>query len=123
MSQSLFEKYGGHETVSALVDQFYERILADDRIKHFFDKTPMERQRRHQTAFISQVLGGPEVYKGLNMRKAHARLDLNEGHFKAVAEHLQATLTAAGVESEDIQMIMGQVAGLKADVLNLPADT
>lgn len=120
MTVSLYEKYGGAETVATLVDQFYDKILADTRISHFFTQTPMERQRRHQTAFISQVLGGPPEYKGLNMRKAHARLDLNEDHFNAVAEHLQATLTEAGVDAADVALIMGQVAGLRSDVLNLP---
>ncbi|PIW50537.1 group 1 truncated hemoglobin [bacterium (Candidatus Blackallbacteria) CG13_big_fil_rev_8_21_14_2_50_49_14] len=116
---TLYEKYGGEPTVRALVDQFYERILADDRLKDLFKNTDMERQRKHQTAFISEVLGGPKTYKGADMRKAHAHLSLNEGHFMAVAEHLQATLQGGGVAADDLSAIMGQVASLKGEVLNL----
>ncbi|PKL77774.1 MAG: group 1 truncated hemoglobin [Candidatus Melainabacteria bacterium HGW-Melainabacteria-1] len=115
---SLYQKYGGQATVATLVDSFYTKVLADPRIKHFFSQTDMERQRRHQTAFISQVLGGPQDYKGLDMRKAHARLNLNESHFGAVAEHLQLTLSEAGVEPADLETIMAAVASLKPEVLN-----
>jgi hemoglobin len=116
---SLYEKYGGQATVASLVDLFYAKILADERIKHHFQNTDMPRQKRHQTAFISQVLGGPKDYQGLDMRKAHARLKLQESDFSAVAEHLQNTLQEAGVEPDDLGAIMGAVASLKPDVLNL----
>lgn len=52
------------------------------------------------------------------MRKAHAHLNLQESDFNAVAEHLEQTLTEAGVEPEDINTIMAAVAALKPEVLN-----
>jgi hemoglobin len=41
MEQTLFEKYGGEETIKTLVDKFYDGVLSNDLIKHFFDKTDM----------------------------------------------------------------------------------
>lgn len=117
-TQTFYEKYGGDTTIATLVDSFYEKVLADPRINDFFKHTDMQRQKKHQTAFISEVLGGPKVYKGANMRKAHAHLKLNATHFGAVAEHLEKTLTEAGVESDDISDIMTSVASLKPEVLN-----
>ena len=49
--KSLYERIGGDDAVSATVDLFYKKVLADDRIKHFFEDTDMEKQRRHQTRF------------------------------------------------------------------------
>ncbi|MFM6455205.1 MAG: group 1 truncated hemoglobin, partial [Planktothrix sp.] len=34
---TLYEKLGGAEAVKLAVDNFYERVLQDDRVKHFFD--------------------------------------------------------------------------------------
>ena len=31
----LFERLGGKAAVDATVDKFYDKVLADDRIKHF----------------------------------------------------------------------------------------
>jgi len=56
---SLYDKFGGEEVISKVVDEFYVRVLADESIHSFFAHTDMERQRMHQTKFISFALGGP----------------------------------------------------------------
>ena len=44
-SQTLYDKYGGQDTVDALVDRFYQGVLSNDLVKHFFDKTDMNKQK------------------------------------------------------------------------------
>jgi len=44
---------GGESAIKEMVDDFYRDVLADEIVSHFFDHTDMEKQRRHQTAFIS----------------------------------------------------------------------
>lgn len=39
----MFEKIGGEAAVDAAVVKFYEKVLADDRIKDFFAKTEMSK--------------------------------------------------------------------------------
>jgi len=34
---TLFKKLGGRANVELAVDKFYDRVLQDDRIKHFFE--------------------------------------------------------------------------------------
>ena len=41
---TLYEKIGGEPAVDAAVELFYVKVLADDRIKHFFVNTDMKRQ-------------------------------------------------------------------------------
>ena len=72
--KSLYERIGGDAAVSATVDLFYKKVLADDRIKHFFENTDMEKQRRHQTRFFTFAFGGPANYNGRAMRAAHGSL-------------------------------------------------
>jgi len=38
---SLYERLGGAAAVDAAVDLFYTKVLADDRIKHFFEGVDM----------------------------------------------------------------------------------
>ena len=117
MEQSLYEKLGGKEAISAVVDNFYDRILADDSINHFFANTDMEKQRRHQAAFISFALGGPNQYSGTSMEKAHAGMNLQPEHFNAVANHLAAALADFKVSPADIDAVISQVATLKDSIL------
>ncbi|MCI3919093.1 group 1 truncated hemoglobin [Paenibacillus sp. TRM 82003] len=116
MANSLYEKLGGTEAVAAVVDIFYKKVLADERINGFFANTDMEKQRRHQTAFISYALGGPQ-FSGRSMEKAHEGMNLQESHWNAVVEHLVASLQEAGVGEEDIATIAGALTPLKPHIL------
>lgn len=114
---SLYEQLGGQESISAVVDNFYERVLADETVNHFFVNTDMEKQRRHQAAFISFALGGPQKYSGMSMEKAHAGLNLQPEHFTAIATHLAGALQHFQVPQDKIDEVIATVATLKDAVL------
>ena len=116
--QTLFERIGGRDAVNAAVDLFYEKVMADDRINYLFDSVDMKRQRGKQKAFMTYAFGGAPNYDGQSMRKAHAHLNLNDGHFDAVAENLQNTLVELGVTEGLINEAMAIVASTRDDVLN-----
>ena len=81
----------------------------------------MVRQRTKQKQFLSAALGRPIPWEGRDMRKTHAKIPgLNDTHFNAVADNLQATLTDLKVKQELIDKIMAIAASTRADVLNLP---
>lgn len=56
--RDVFKRIGGKGAVNAAVDRFYEYMLSDDRVKHFFANTNMDKQRQHQKDFITFALGG-----------------------------------------------------------------
>ena len=116
---SLYEKLGGKEAIDAAVDIFYQKVLADERIKHFFDSVDMGKQRSKQKKFLAYAFGGPVKYDGKDMREAHKHLDLTEEHFIAVAENLQATLQEMNVSNDLIDEVMAIAASTHDDVLNL----
>jgi hemoglobin len=118
MEQTLYEKFGGQETISKVVDYFYlELVLKDDTVNHFFKDTDMEKQRRHQTKFISFALGGPNQYSGASMEKAHEGMNLQPEHFDAIAKHLHDALAHFGVSEADIDTALTKVASLRDDIL------
>lgn len=115
---SLFENIGGEAAVDAAVDRFYRKVLADERIKHFFDGVDMDTQRAKQKAFLTMAFGGPNRYSGKALRAAHRHLNLNEDHFNAVAEDLLATLHELEVPQQYVDEVMQIVGGTQDDVLN-----
>jgi hemoglobin len=120
---SIYQQIGGKAAIDAAVEIFYKKVLADDRVKHFFEDVSMEKQKRKQKAFLSMAFGAPVPYTGKDLRKAHADLDLNDTHFNAIAEHLQATLVELKVPKEMIDRIMTVVGTTRDDVLNRPKKT
>lgn len=115
---SVYERIGGEPAVDAAVDIFYRKVLADDRISHFFDTVDMERQAAKQKAFLTMAFGGPNSYTGKDMREGHKHMNLNEGHFDAVVENLASTLQELGVSAEDIAEVAAIANSVKDDVLN-----
>lgn len=118
MSQSLFDRLGGDAAITAAVDLFYQKVLADNRINQFFANVDMRSQALKQRAFMTLAFGGPGHYSGKHMRAAHAGLALTDAHFDAVAEHLGATLTELGVPAAMIGEVLSTVETTRADVLN-----
>ena len=117
MNPSLYEQLGGEAAVDAAVDHFYGKVLADDRIRHFFDGVDMEQQARKQKAFLTVAFGGPNHYSGRAMRAAHRKFveqGLSDLHFDAVVENLAATLTEMGVAPGLVKQV-GEVAETTRD--------
>ena len=96
-SQSLFERIGGEAAVDAAVERFYERLLGDKRVRHFFQRVDIQQLKRHQKRFLTMAFGGPKGYTGRTLREAHGRLGITDADFGAVAEQLQGTLQDLGV--------------------------
>jgi hemoglobin len=114
---SLFAQLGGRDSVAAVVDEFYRRVLADDNLGAFFAGLDMERQRRHLATFIGFALGGPNEYQGRSLRRAHAGLGISQPQFGAVAGHLHGALAAFAVPEATIAAVLGAVAALEGDVV------
>ncbi|MDQ0246457.1 hemoglobin [Bacillus fengqiuensis] len=118
MEQTLYEKVGGEEAIAKVVDYFYsELVLKDETVNQFFKNTDMDKQRRHQTKFISFALGGPNQYSGQSMAKAHEGMNLQPEHFNAIAKHLHDALAHFGVSEADIDTALTKVASLRDDIL------
>lgn len=114
---TLFERLGGQASVDAAVDIFYQKVMADPHIRHFFDKVDMPAQIQKQKRFLAMAFGGPQ-YPSAGLRKAHAHLKLDDSHFDAVAGHLQSTLEELKVPADLIGEVMAIAASTKDDVLN-----
>lgn len=119
---TLFEKIGGIPAVDAAVEIFYAKVLADDRVSHFFRWTHMKTQAARQKAFLAYAFGAPLRYSGKSMRDAHAHLvdiGLDHSHFDAVLEHLCSTLKTLAVP-EELILEVGKIAeSTRKDVLGL----
>jgi hemoglobin len=56
-----YDMVGGGPAVSAVVNDFYERVLSDPQLAPYFEGVDLARLKRHQVLLISQVLGGRQT--------------------------------------------------------------
>jgi hemoglobin len=120
MTQSLFEQLGGEGAVDAAVDIFYRKVLSDPRINRFFEAVNMDAQRVKLKAFLTLAFGGPNSYKGRDLRTAHARFvrnGLDDSHFDAVLGHIQVTLEELGVGPGLVEQVLFVAGSTRDEVL------
>lgn len=117
---SLFERLGGADAVSAAVDIFYDRVLADSSLSGFFTGTNMMKMRAHQRTMLTAAFGGPNLYQGRDLVQAHAGLiaqGLGDVHYDAVVGHLADTLAQLGVADELITEAAQVAESVRGSVL------
>lgn len=80
--QTIYERLGD-ENLEKLVDSFYNKVLADDRINHLF-QTDIKEVKSKQFKFLTQFFGGPPRYSEVH------------GHPKLRMRHLPHKVTMNG---------------------------
>ena len=119
MSKSLFDKYGGVETLKPLVREFYKRIMATPNLARYFINTDMEVLIRHQVQFIAVVMGKPAAfYEGMDMETAHQNYNISDRSFEDVIDVLEETLRDFEVEELDIIEILDKAKSLKKQIVS-----
>jgi len=56
---SLFDKLGGKPNLKLAVNIFYDKVLKDQRVSHFFKQTDMNLLMNQQQSFLCLLFGGP----------------------------------------------------------------
>jgi hemoglobin len=115
---SIYDSIGGESALTAVVNDFYVRVLADPQLAGFFAGANMPKLKGRQVEFFAAALGGPDFYQGASMREAHAGRGIGQADFDKVALHLTAALAAAGVPAETVAQIAWAVTPLADDIVS-----
>lgn len=115
---SIYTQIGGQEALETVVDDFYGRVLADDRLAPFFVGTNLPRLKGMQVEFFTGALDGPAIYRGRSMREVHRGRGIEQEHFDLVAEYLTESLLAAGVPAETTDSIICAIAPLSTEIVS-----
>jgi hemoglobin len=115
--RSLFERLGGLDAISAVVDEFLKIVLADDRINARFANADAARLRQMLIDQICQATGGPCTYTGKSMAEAHAGMNLTEDEFNALVEDLVKALDKFNVPEREKNELLGALGGMKGDIV------
>jgi hemoglobin len=112
-----YDVIGGGPAVSAVVNDFYVRVLADPKLAPYFDGVDLARLKRHQVLLVTKVLGGPDTYNGRALADAHDGLGITQDEFQAVVGHLAGAMKDAGVPDDIIGRAGAVVVATEPDIV------
>lgn len=114
---TLYERIGGSESIEAAIEAFYERVLNDDRVSHYFDGVDVERLKRRQKTFFEYGTGGPAEYDVGLIKILHARHDIDQEAYEVFTDHFEDTLEAFDVPEQEREELMAAVHSFRDDVV------
>ena len=113
----LLQAFGGAEGIRRLADDFVDRMRADPRIGHYFEKTKLRALKKQLGDQLCQVLAGPCVYEGDSMRASHADLGITRADSLAQVELLQASMDNLGIPFRDQNKLLARLAPMYREII------
>ena len=115
--KSLYDRLGGKPAITAVVDDFTARVVADRRINRFFANTDAPAFKAKLVDQICEASGGPCKYTGKDMRLAHAGMGVTDADFNALVEDLVATLDKFKVPEKEKGELLGALGPMRKDIV------
>ena len=114
--RSLYERLGGYDAISAVVDVFLTKVWEDPVVGRFFvgmgtDTRNQLRQKNKNLMCAST--GGPCKKINRPLGEAHVGLGITDKEFDIVAGHLVTTLKEFKVPQKEFDELMTKVGGLR----------
>lgn len=122
MLTPLFERLGGLDAITAVVDDFLGNVVADARINRFFAGTlqspgRVQALRRNLIDQVCAGAGGPCEYKGRDMKRAHEGMQITDVEFDALVEDLVKSLDKFKVPATEKAALLGILAPMRGDIV------
>ena len=116
---SLYQRLGGLEAITSVVDSFVARCAGDDRINRKFERTDIPRLKKMLVDQVCKATGGPCTYTGRDMQRTHDGMEVTAGEFDALVEDLVATLDEFEVPTAEQEELLGVLSPMRGDIVEV----
>ncbi len=124
--KTLYERLGGYDGVSAVVDDFAGKLFNDPVVgARFFGMSDDSRQgfRQKNKNLVCNVTGGPCKIISRSAAKTHGGLGIKASEFDIVAQHLVDTLNKFKVPEKEHKELMAIIGTLRPDIVEVEDKT
>ncbi len=122
MEKSLYERLGGYEAISAVVDDFAGKLFTDPIVgKRFFGMSDDSREgfRQKNKNLVCNVTGGPCKIISRSAAVTHGGLGIKASEFDIVVQHLVDTLVKFKVPEKEKQELLDIIGTLRPDIVEV----
>ncbi len=129
VEMTLYERLGEEAGITTVINDFVGRVVGDPAINGYFLNASIDGSRLG-VCLVKQVgslTGGPQTYPAegegadadgcRNMTDSHAGMGVSTQDFNDLAGHLVAALDAAGVSTDDRDIVVGAVAPMASVIV------
>lgn len=112
----VFKEFGEQAGLVKLMDVFMDRMLADPRMRPFFENADQPKVKKHLVEQFCVILGGPCTYTGRDMKSSHDALGINRANFNALVEDLQWAMNKQGIPFRAQNKLLAKLAPMHREI-------
>lgn len=116
-AQSLYERLGGKNAITAVVETFVGTVGGDTRINGYFASTDLTKLKMHLVNQICEASGGPCAYTGRTMTQTHKGMGVQDAAFGALVEDLVAALDHHKVGKTEKSELLAVLGPMKSKIV------
>jgi hemoglobin len=105
MKQTIYEKYGGYNTIYNIIFELYQELCDHPEIAIHFLGVDIDRLIKLQTQFVSRALGADIEYKGRPLGRSHHHLDITNFQYNEVQKIFAKLFVKHGFSEEDANTV------------------
>jgi len=119
MSESLYDRLGGHDPIAAVAKSIFENHCKNPLIKARYADSNADDVIRLVTEFMCAGFGGTEQYTGKDMLSAHKGMNISEAEFNAVVDDVMAALDTHGVQEAEKNEILCALWSMRPEIVHV----
>jgi len=118
--KTLYERLGGYDAITAVVNDFLPRLMSDTQLKRFWEnrgEDGINREKQLLIDYLCQSAGGPLLYTGRDNKTSHKGMGVSESDWEIFMGHLNATLDSFQLPQQERSDVIDFVESTKADIV------
>jgi len=122
--RSLYERLGGVEGISSIVDDIIDAHMTNPGIKARYlplkdDEKHFAEVRGHLINFLAAGSGGPQEYKGMDMVTAHRGMNISQGEYMDVVDDIMSALAKNNIDEQSQKDVLAIAYSLKSQMVGM----
>lgn len=123
MNKTLFERLGGREGITKLVDDTVENHMDNSAVNARFlpyreEPERLELIKKHTIDFFSAGSGGPVTYAGREMPEAHKGMNISPGEYMEVVDDIFKALDKNNIDEVSKKDVLYILWSLKSLIIS-----
>jgi hemoglobin len=115
--KSLFERLGGTEGITRITSDLVDNHLANPAIATRFAGADVTALKNGAATFVIAGTGGPDVYRGKDMRSVHKGMNASAVEYMAVMDDALAALQKNDVGKREQEELLYIIYSFRSDIV------
>jgi hemoglobin len=118
--KTLYDRLGGYDAITAVVNELLPRLIADSQLGRFWQnrgEDGINREKQLLIDYLCSSAGGPMLYTGRDNKTSHKGMGITASDWELFIGHLNATLDIFQLPAQELSDLLAFIDSTRADIV------